>query len=470
MGIIKLKSLLTESLAELYHATQIHSLLDILKSNSLKLTFAGGSQADQQINKGKNFFLSTMRLKYGSYAGGFTGGDPSIQKSVVINVNATEVSRHDKIISVDYWGPEFKKAAVAAGNPDRTEENEDRIISDKSELKPLRKYVNEIHIYVPFSNKEESSKINEYLLNKLLEINEYSKNSNYPTMYFYIKGNETAFRTQQKSKSLRNLDSLNLEQAKIDDPHISSYNEEKPTELDALISIVDKVPQEKFIDMFSKFKKEAIYEYDHILKLLKYYNRDLKPVLTSAAHNLRSHHHPVLQRLSQAIRKAKKKNLIDFIDYAVDIINPKSLAEQIGLNESEYGHTLWIKPNGKVIDIPTGNMTHYDYIANNFKELFPNRVFSKTEVFDAPYQDGWIHIRNHSSTLDIDGKKEAIKKQKSTIMKIIEDRLISNNDEGFSVFFDWTDTSEHSGQKNIRGDTVAFEVPKDFDKMRDFFV
>jgi len=48
MGIIRLKSLLTEALSELYHATDIWKLLNILKSNSLKLTFAGGSQADQQ--------------------------------------------------------------------------------------------------------------------------------------------------------------------------------------------------------------------------------------------------------------------------------------------------------------------------------------------------------------------------------------------------------------------------------------
>ena len=265
-----------------------------------------------------------MRVKVGSYA--FRASEKKPRMAAILNINADEVSRHEKIISIDYWGPEFKKAAREKNNFEQTEENEDRIISDKSELKPLKKYVNEIHVFVPFSSGTEKG-VNEYLVNQIIEINEYAKNSSYPPIYFYLE-NESAYKSQQKSKALRNLDSLNIKPIEIKDPYIPRDRTSEPTPLDALISIVDGESEQKFSSLFPKYPKEATSQYERSEKLLKYYHRDALASFSCEAHNLRADHHPVLQKLSQAIRKAKKKDLLDFVKYAIELVTSRDTLKE----------------------------------------------------------------------------------------------------------------------------------------------
>lgn len=139
------------------------------------------------------------------------------------------------------------------------------------------------------------------------------------------------------------------------------------------------------------------------------------------------------------------------------------------LIEGYYGHTLWVKPNGFVIDIPSGGITHYTYIARNFNKLFPNRKFTDDQVFNAPYEENWIHIRNHWSMVDIGGKKEAIKKQAKLIQRILEDRMMSKDENTeFEVMVDWTD---YTGDKNLgRRDAEYFTMPEHFDRLKKFLV
>lgn len=90
---------------------------------------------------------------------------------------------------------------------------------------------------------------------------------------------------------------------------------------------------------------------------------------------------------------------------------------------TKYSHTFWIDENGKVINIPTGGPTHYSWIAQHFNELFPDEEFSDAAIFDTPTRRGWVHVRNHFSTVSISGKPEAIRRRRNLLMDVVEDRL-----------------------------------------------
>src|ERR1039458_10292016 len=79
-------NLLTEThLQDLFHATGEANLLQILKEDSLKLAFAGGTSPDLSYNKGYQFFLSTMRQKYGNYARNIGKDTGFIKYNVIIH-------------------------------------------------------------------------------------------------------------------------------------------------------------------------------------------------------------------------------------------------------------------------------------------------------------------------------------------------------------------------------------------------
>jgi len=176
---------LTETVEEIYHATSINSLYNIIKDNSIKMTLSTGS--DSLVNRGKYYYLSAMRVKYGNYAGG-----KYIGKEVVIDLNRNSIRDIAKIKSVDYWGKGFNKGM---GSRD---EQEERIMSDKSELSPLSKYVNSIHVYI-------GDKGNNISKEKLEYIRDESEKKGV-RVYFYDKGEETAFKMQRKERSTTNFD------------------------------------------------------------------------------------------------------------------------------------------------------------------------------------------------------------------------------------------------------------------------
>ena len=126
-------------LQDLFHVTNESNLLQILKDDSLKLAFAGGTQADLNLNRGYSFFLSTMRQKYGNYARNIGKETGYIKYHVVIHLDGRAITAAGfKVFPVDFWGqgPEYS-------------EQEERIVSNKDELTPLKKFVKDIHVYIP---------------------------------------------------------------------------------------------------------------------------------------------------------------------------------------------------------------------------------------------------------------------------------------------------------------------------------
>jgi hypothetical protein len=126
-----------------------------------------------------------------------------------------------------------------------------------------------------------------------------------------------------------------------------------------------------------------------------------------------------------------------------------------------YGHTLWIDPKGKVIDLPTGAENHFTWIATNFKKLFGRDPINDSEIFDVPMIQGWVRIRNHTSDIDIYGEKKALKKQGKMIWKVIDNRVLSGDD--VNVGITWEVPQKDGTTETKRGPYV--DLPEEEQKL-----
>ena len=293
----ELASLLTEvHLEDLYHATNEGSLIGILKSNSIKLTFAGGTMADDSLNKGRAFFLSTSRQKYGNYARGgrATNSDPYYE--VIVHLNGRKLTADGfKIFPLDYWGH--------LGGGERSEQ-EERIVSDKDEIKPLEKYVYDIHVYVASDLK------NPHTIDRFHQLNELAKTSTVP-VYFYT--NKSAFYLQKTNRAIRDIsgiiarpewteDDLELKksiEARLNDP---SRWSNKASYLESLMKIYrgDPIDTTKYPDQ-------------NVMRMLLYYPHDVYSSLMADSHNYKTKHLPIFKEIVVAMRKEKVRTFRDFI-------------------------------------------------------------------------------------------------------------------------------------------------------------
>lgn len=129
-----------------YHATGPHSVYEMLKENAIHLTTDLGTECDQ-LGKRKKFapyFFSTSRIKYGGFSRSFS--NKGNRANLVIDGNALNQKYHGG--PVDYWGPSFRPPTAELHTRLRNNENEDRIYSPDPYLKPLSKYVKEIHVFI----------------------------------------------------------------------------------------------------------------------------------------------------------------------------------------------------------------------------------------------------------------------------------------------------------------------------------
>lgn len=115
----------------LYHLTNQTSALAILKDNEFHLAPATGTAADNKLNKGKMYFLSTARSKTGKY-------NTLRHGMVQFVLDGIKIGQNFKASAVDYWGEQYR------GFDGGKYEMEDRILSDKPTM-PSLKYIKEVH-------------------------------------------------------------------------------------------------------------------------------------------------------------------------------------------------------------------------------------------------------------------------------------------------------------------------------------
>ena len=110
-----------------FHKTRLDQAAQIMQSNKFMTSVAFGTPADQDQNKGKLYYLSTMRSPTGDYGPGLP--------AVTFKLDGRKLGQRSKAAAVDYWGPDFP-----------TDEMEDRVFTDEPFLEPASDYISEVHI------------------------------------------------------------------------------------------------------------------------------------------------------------------------------------------------------------------------------------------------------------------------------------------------------------------------------------
>lgn len=124
----------------LFHATYVSQAAQILREDCFRLSTSLGTRSDQRHPE--VFYFSCSRIKTGGYARERQGG------AVTFRLDGVALGHNYSGSPVDYWGPEYRKAADYHGKL-KMDENEDRIFTDKPYIRPAHRYIEEVHVLVP---------------------------------------------------------------------------------------------------------------------------------------------------------------------------------------------------------------------------------------------------------------------------------------------------------------------------------
>ncbi len=335
MTYIRLKSLLTEALDQLFHATDLNRLLKILQNDAIKLTYADGSDIESKLNQGYPFYLSTSREKFGGYAR--RGGGISNAVVLVLDGRALERVQGVKMVPVDYW---------AGNNPNNDKENEteERVLSQKQVLSNVKRFITEIHIHCnkhhwEVSTNNDPARSYRFITQQLIPTLELTEIAKIPT-YVYIGGVrdniDQAYKQQRKSFAVSAADATKFFAEYIQkSAEIHNFvKNAKPEELEPYKEYTSSYEQdnmqeiEYFMEMLSKPEKYAALEYSaenkkahDVVKYFTNYTSDLLPHFSSNIQNMRSKHPEIFSRLAKAIRAAGFTTLKDALVYTSDILS-----------------------------------------------------------------------------------------------------------------------------------------------------
>lgn len=287
--MIKLKTLLLESTDNLYHYTGVSEIRDILKTNTIKLTYSHGTRAELEYQRGRPFYFSMSREKVGRYVRGSSSRDKLYPNNwySIIELDGRLLSNNYKIVPVDYW----------QSGRDRSE-SEDRLVSYKNTIPNANKYIKGIHVYV---NLEDLKKRDKRVLHIMYEMNKEAKDKNIP-LYYYTDPN--AYMQLRTSKS-------------VDIPDIISgpqdFSDEDTTYYDNLMKRKRDHYGEELLHMW--LDKPIINQknYDMLLKYMTQYPYSLYVQVRNDIHNNKSYHPKYTQELVHAIKKSKSMGLKEFI-------------------------------------------------------------------------------------------------------------------------------------------------------------
>ena len=335
MTHIRLKSLLTEALDQLFHATDLNRLLKILQNDAIKLTYADGSDIESKLNQGFPFYLSTSREKFGGYAR--RGGGISNAVVLVLDGRALERVQGIKMVPVDYW---------AGNNPnnDKDNETEERVLSQKQVLSNVKRYITEIHIYCnthhwEVSTNNDPARSYRFITQQLIPTLELTEIAKIPT-YVYIGGDrnniDQAYKQQRKSFAVSPTDAIKffnryvetsteihnfVKNAKPEElepykEYTSSYEQSNLKELEYFMDMM--VAPEEYVAMEYSNETKAAYD---IVKYFTTYTNDLIPHFSSSIQNMRSKHPEIFTRIAKAIRAAGFTTLKGALTYTSDILS-----------------------------------------------------------------------------------------------------------------------------------------------------
>lgn len=331
--------LLTEThLQDLFHATHEHQLLGMLEDDAVKLAFVGGTQADEFYNRGYPFFLSTMRQKYGNYARDIGGEYVGNKYNVIVHLDGTALTAAGfKHFPMEYWG--------SMSSRERSEQ-EERIVSNTDEIKPLKKFVKGIHVYIPEDLKHEIT------IDKLHKASDLAKERGV-NIYFYPHNALLYFRAQRTDKAVTDVSKL-LKPAELSPEDLNlldlrqRYGKKEAIYLSAFLRIYngDYSNIENFPD-------------ERVLVWLRWYPHDAYGSLMADAHNYKPHHLPIFRDIAAIMKKEGVKNFKDLITIVIEREQERLKKERELEKEREREERLKKSLNEVQEVIPPGEKSIY---------------------------------------------------------------------------------------------------------------
>ena len=198
----------------LYHATGIHNLYDILKTNKFALSTSLGSTADNDLHNnasGKTFFLSTTRSRVGCYH--YPTSKGQYGQCLLVLDGRKLMADGFSGGPVDYWGPLFER---------KKNEMEDRVVSARPNINNASKYIKECHIYLDTNTPKRDTRLHGMvrLLRKTLLL---AKTSHLPV---YVYADNKDFNLLRKNRAVP-VSGMNLE-AEPPPPPYPAYPRRNP--------------------------------------------------------------------------------------------------------------------------------------------------------------------------------------------------------------------------------------------------
>lgn len=366
------EDIIKESVSDkVWHYTRPTSMLDILKTNKINLTPSFGMSADKALNYNKNFSLSLTTTKNPNI--GFNSGYNKTDR-VRIEFDGRELNYNFKSKHVDYWQyPRTKD--FTSGNGSSYDEMEERIISDKSEIKPITRYIKAIEVFIEVGNNR--------FIQTYKDVKKYADELNIPC-YFYVTNKDFSYSITKNAVDINNYESREVDDDyKISDEHEKTYSLIYSSEIAALISYKDDNLKNKILDYSKQLGLDSTNFGERIDKrmdtlrwnYLSYFNdvraRDLELSTQSTIQNNRASTDKlvryVIWLLGSDMKKNKCNSITEYIRYKVYI--GKKTQQQFASDLS----------NGFEKKI---NLTYDKYI----QELNENRF----ETIDGDYYEGNI--------------------------------------------------------------------------------
>jgi len=399
---MKLLDLLIESLTDIvYHFTYTSNLSEILKRDAIRFSVSLGSDADLR-NRGKFNFLSVTRSKMSGYKKG----------NVKIVFDGRKLNQKYKSIPIDYW--EYSKNEEDWLNKQqyiqslKSLEQEDRILSDDTEIPNVSKYIKEIHIW---DRLEKYTAISVY----------YAKQRNIPV---YIYDNEKDFYKQ--TNPIQNLNYL--DNPEFEDKEKSYQDIRFNYDLAAFIAfnseenynkIVNYLNDENEIEKFEKILKERTINY---FKKKSLYIDELLISVKSDIHYMRTYKSEsddfLLNLLIKDMKKKKTKNLKDYLtikqyygkktikQIKTELINYlNNEIDNFLPEEYEYRLREWIEVDGEYYNHAYESPQLINYINKYILSLkkYINDEIEKSD--DLKYNFNIIFSDNLKKYLDIENIK-----------------------------------------------------------------
>lgn len=418
-----IKSIIEESFIEkqilfegatdiLYHFTEIGYLINILKTNTISLTSAVGSQADLDVNRGKFFFLSMTRSKSSGYKRG----------NAKIVFNGKKLTNNYKIIPVDYWQWSKKRedweSESAYLQSLKSSEQEDRLISNNAEIPNALSYFLELHIFVDY-------KFNNYSYNTFKYLSSICENNNIPIFYY---SNQKDWLLQNKKNTI-SLNELKQNLTKSNDSEINVFGTDKKFDYDVASLVAYNSPDKyKMIidylqdeDRINKFKSVLEKRTNDNYKFGAFYFDDGLHYLRSSVHAIRSRADKdsrfLLKLLADDMNKFKTKNLKDYIEKkrmvgrkSLDDIKKEYYNFLINIINKSYSEFLpeylnkYIEIGGEYYDKSYESPEVIGFVnqyINKIKSYIKDKIFDeKNDIFKYNYVLDWKEIERN---IDLNG-------------------------------------------------------------------